>query len=71
MGFLQRYYVKVSVDYSDPRPMHPVALAREWEVSAPDTRRAIEVPGVNHYTIALGAHGARAVADAIADATAT
>jgi hypothetical protein len=30
----------------------------------------IEVPDVNHYTIALGPRGARAVADAIADAAA-
>jgi pimeloyl-ACP methyl ester carboxylesterase len=55
----------------DPRPMHPVALARAWEAGAPEARRAIEVPDVNHYTIALGARGARTVADAIAEAAET
>jgi pimeloyl-ACP methyl ester carboxylesterase len=54
----------------DPRPMHPLPLAREWEAGAPESRRVIEVPDVNHYTIALGARGARAVADAIAAAAA-
>jgi pimeloyl-ACP methyl ester carboxylesterase len=34
----------------------------------PERRRAIEVPDTNHYTIAWGAHGAAAVADAIAAA---
>lgn len=52
----------------DPRPMHPLPLAQEWEAGAPEARRAIEVPDSNHYTIALGAHGARAVAEAIAAA---
>ena len=48
--------------------MQPVALAREWEAGSPETRRAIEVPDVNHYTIALGTRGARAVGEAIAAA---
>lgn len=52
----------------EPRPMQPVALAREWEAGSPETRRAIEVPDVNHYTIALGTRGARAVGEAIAAA---
>lgn len=52
----------------DPNPMQPVALVREWADAAPDARRVIEVPDVNHYTIAWGARGAAAVADAIATA---
>jgi pimeloyl-ACP methyl ester carboxylesterase len=52
----------------DPRPMQPLPLAREWEAGAPQLRRVIEVPDVNHYTIALGARGARAVAEAVASA---
>ena len=52
----------------DPRPMQPLSLAREWEAGAPELRRAIEVPDVNHYTIALGARGARAVGEAISAA---
>jgi pimeloyl-ACP methyl ester carboxylesterase len=54
----------------DPHPMHPLPLAREWEAGAPQSRRVIEVPDVNHYTIALGTTGARPVADAIAAAVA-
>jgi pimeloyl-ACP methyl ester carboxylesterase len=50
----------------DPRPMQPLALAREWEAGAPRLRRAIEVEDVNHYTIVLGDRGARTVADALA-----
>lgn len=49
----------------DPRPLHPMPLAQEWEAGAPELRRVIEVPDVNHYTIALGARGARTVADAV------
>ncbi len=55
----------------DPRPFQPAALAHEWEAGAPELRRVIEVADVNHYTIALGARGSKAVADAIADAAAT
>jgi pimeloyl-ACP methyl ester carboxylesterase len=52
----------------DPRPMQPLSLARDWEAGAPELRRAIEVPDVNHYTIALGRRGARTVGMAIAAA---
>jgi len=52
----------------DPRPMQPLPLASEWAAGAPELRRAIEVPDVNHYTIALGPRGARAVAEAISAA---
>jgi pimeloyl-ACP methyl ester carboxylesterase len=52
----------------DPNPMQPATLVREWADAAPSTRRAVEVPDVNHYTIAWGARGARAVADEIARA---
>jgi pimeloyl-ACP methyl ester carboxylesterase len=54
----------------DPRPMQPAPLARDWAAGAPDLRRAIEVPDVNHYTIALGARGARTVAAAVEAAAA-
>jgi pimeloyl-ACP methyl ester carboxylesterase len=50
---------------NDPRPMQPLPLAREWEAGAPERRRAIEVPDVNHYTIVLGASGSRTVSRAI------
>ena len=52
----------------DPNPVQPMALAQSWVDADPGQRRAIQVPDVNHYTIALGAGGARAVAGAIADA---
>jgi pimeloyl-ACP methyl ester carboxylesterase len=54
----------------DPRPMQPLAVVDRWAQADPDRRQAVQVPGVNHYTIALGAHGARAVANAIADVVA-
>jgi pimeloyl-ACP methyl ester carboxylesterase len=53
---------------NDPNPMQPLALVQAWADAAPSTRRAVAVPGVNHYTIAWGAHGARTVADEIARA---
>lgn len=46
----------------DPNPLQPEAVVTEWVAGAPDTRRGLEVPDVNHYTIVLGATGARAVA---------
>jgi pimeloyl-ACP methyl ester carboxylesterase len=46
----------------DPNPMQPLSLVQEWAAADPDRRRAVEVPDCNHYTIALGRHGARAVA---------
>jgi pimeloyl-ACP methyl ester carboxylesterase len=52
----------------DPNPMQPLALVQDWAAADPDRRRAVAVPDVNHYTIALGASGAAAVADEIARA---
>jgi pimeloyl-ACP methyl ester carboxylesterase len=52
----------------DPHPMQPLDQARAWAAEDPARREAVLVPGVNHYTIALGAAGAAAVADAIAAA---
>jgi hypothetical protein len=46
-------------------------LAAAWADSAPDQRRVTEVPDVNHYTIVMGASGARAVAQAIVRALQT
>jgi hypothetical protein len=46
--------------------MQPAALVRQWAAGSPELRRAIEVPGVNHYTIVMGAAGARAVAREVA-----
>ena len=42
--------------------MQPLALVREWEAQDPSSRRALQVPDVNHYTIAVGRRGAEAVA---------
>jgi pimeloyl-ACP methyl ester carboxylesterase len=52
----------------DPHPMQPLADVRAWAAGDPQRRRALLVPDTNHYTIAWDAHGARAVADAIAQA---
>jgi pimeloyl-ACP methyl ester carboxylesterase len=46
----------------DPNPMQPLSLVREWAADDRDRRRALRVPEVNHYTIALGRAGAAAVA---------
>ena len=54
----------------DPHPMQPFADVRAWAAADPERRQALEVPDTNHYTIAWGAHGAAAVADAIAGAVA-
>lgn len=54
----------------DPHPMQPLELVEAWAADDPGRRRAVPVPGVNHYTIVLGATGARTVAAAIAEATA-
>jgi pimeloyl-ACP methyl ester carboxylesterase len=51
----------------DPRPMQPLAIVETWAAADRERRLVAQVPGVNHYTIALGEHGARAVAAAIAD----
>ncbi len=50
---------------NDPNPLQPIALAQQWASAAPQARSVKLVPGVNHYTITLGAPGAAAVADAI------
>ena len=52
----------------DPHPMQPLDDVRAWADGDPERRRAVQVPDTNHYTIAWGAHGAAAVADAIAAA---
>lgn len=52
----------------DPNPMQPLPLVQSWVDGDPRRRRAVPVPDVNHYTIAWGARGAAAVADAIVDA---
>jgi hypothetical protein len=54
----------------DPHPMQPLADVQEWAAADPARRRAVQVPDVNHYTIAWGARGASAVAAAIAEAVA-
>ena len=54
----------------DPNPMQPLTDVQAWAAEDPDRRRAVLVPDTNHYSIAWGARGARAVADAIADAAA-
>jgi pimeloyl-ACP methyl ester carboxylesterase len=52
----------------DPNPMQPLSIVQTWAAQDPERRRAIEVPDVNHYTIAWGSHGAAMVADEIARA---
>lgn len=52
----------------EPEPMQPLVMAQRWAAGDPERRRAVLVPDVNHYSIVLGARGARAVAAAIADA---
>jgi len=54
----------------EPNPMQPLALAQAWAAQAPRQRVAIQVPEVNHYTIAMGRAGAAAVAAAVAAALA-
>jgi pimeloyl-ACP methyl ester carboxylesterase len=52
----------------DPNPMQPLAEVNAWVAGDSGRRRATLVPDTNHYSIAWGAHGARAVADEIAAA---
>ena len=52
----------------DPNPMQPLSIVEAWAAQDPKRRRSIEVPDVNHYTIAWGSHGAAMVADEIARA---
>ncbi|HZE04512.1 MAG TPA: alpha/beta hydrolase, partial [Solirubrobacteraceae bacterium] len=54
----------------DPHPMQPLAVVQRWADADSERRLAIGVPGVNHYTIVFGEHGARTVAEAIARAAA-
>jgi len=54
----------------DPNPMQPLAIVQEWASRDRSRRRAVEVPGVNHYTIAFGPGGARVVATEIVAALA-
>jgi lipase len=56
---------------NDPAPMIPADLARAWADAAPGQRSLAEVPDVNHYTIVMGAAGARVLAGAIVRATQT
>lgn len=50
----------------EPVGLFPAAYAQGMAASLP-TLREQEVPGVNHYTIVLGAAGVRAVADAVTE----
>jgi pimeloyl-ACP methyl ester carboxylesterase len=50
---------------NDPNPMQSLAVVQAWASEAPSRRQAIAVPGVNHYTIVMGAAGAAVVAGAI------
>jgi pimeloyl-ACP methyl ester carboxylesterase len=52
----------------DPNPMQPLDEVQAWAADDPERRRAILVPDTHHYSIAWGAHGAAAVAEAIAAA---
>lgn len=56
---------------NEPAPMLPAELAAAWVNEAPAQRRVTEVPDVNHYTLVMGAPGARAVAAAIVRALQT
>ncbi len=56
---------------NDPGPMIPAELAAAWADADPARRRVGEVADVNHYTIVMGAAGARAVAGAIVRPAAT
>jgi pimeloyl-ACP methyl ester carboxylesterase len=56
---------------NQPTPMLAPDLAAAWADGAPDQRRVIEVPDVNHYTLVMGRSGARAVAQAIVRALQT
>ena len=51
----------------DPHPMQPLADVQAWAAADPSRRKAVQVPDTNHYTIAWGARGAAAVAEAIID----
>ena len=55
--------------FDDPHPLQLAGEVEAWARSDP-RRRAVAVPEVNHYTIVMGARGARVVADEIAAALA-
>jgi pimeloyl-ACP methyl ester carboxylesterase len=50
---------------NEPRPFQPPELTEPWAHEAPEQRRVITVPDVNHYTLLMGRAGAATVADAI------
>jgi lipase len=50
---------------NEPRPFQPPELVREWAQGAPEHRRIVDVPDVNHYSLLMGGRGAAAVAGAI------
>ena len=52
---------------NEPNPFQPRELVEAWAAEAPELRRAVPVPGTNHYTLALGAPGAEAIAEAVAN----
>jgi pimeloyl-ACP methyl ester carboxylesterase len=56
---------------NDPNPLIAPELAASWVAEAPDQRRVLEVPDVNHYTLVMGQAGASAVAQAIVRALQT
>jgi pimeloyl-ACP methyl ester carboxylesterase len=49
----------------DPNQIQPAALVEPWVGAAPDLRRTERVPGVNHYSLVMGAKGSGEVAQAI------
>ena len=55
---------------NDPNPTQPLEQVEAWAAAAPAQRRAIQVPGCNHYTIVLGRAGASAVAEVVQSALA-
>jgi pimeloyl-ACP methyl ester carboxylesterase len=50
---------------NEPSPFQPPELAKPWADAAPEQRRVLEIPDVNHYSMLMGARGAGVVADAI------
>jgi pimeloyl-ACP methyl ester carboxylesterase len=56
--------------HDEPKPMQPLALVQAWAAERGD-RTAVPVDDVNHYTLAMGARGAAAIAEAIAAALAS
>jgi pimeloyl-ACP methyl ester carboxylesterase len=52
-------------------PVQPTDVVQAWAAEAPNQRRMLPVPGVNHYTITLGPAGAQAVAAVVGDAVAS